>query len=199
MKKILAVLSLLILACSTAPTDPTGASPLEHQAQAAPSDYKSVIERWTRHDQGYLDFAQSFQAAATLLSRAVTEKQVNLNAENLNWTPEQKQDARQRALYDLQGQTTFLLSLYTDKDEDNNLDKSNSIWNLILEVNGKRLYPQSIKRVYENRAVLLQKYPYINVWSRNYLVKFPINTDEATSSGAQFIVTGPIGKADLKF
>ena len=188
----------MFLACSTAPTDPVGGTPLQSHAKDAPTDYRSTIETWTRKDQGYLDFAQSFQAAATLLSRAVTEQQVNLNAENLSWTPEQKQEARQKALYDLQGQTTFLLSLYTDKDEDNNLDKKDSIWNLILEVNGKRIYPESIKRVYENRAVLLQKYPHINVWSRNYIVKFPIPTDDA-SNGAKFTVTGPIGNAHLDF
>ena len=196
MKKIGLLLIFVITACSTAPsTDPSSVKNSSQDSQ----DYKSVVDAWTKKDEDYKNFSAAYQVTAILLSREVVEAQVRLDADRFRWSQEEIQSAREKALGDLQTQTTFLLSLYTDKDEDNNLEKSNPAWNMFLDVNGRRVAPQSVKRVYENRQSLTQKYPGINVWSRNYYVKFPVPSDDASRGDTALNLAGPLGSAHLKF
>jgi hypothetical protein len=200
--RCLLIASLFMTGCSTSSTSPDkieAASTVAAETVGSPSDYVSTVARWTQFEQGYDKFAQSFKVAGTVLSRELVDAQVRLDGENFNWSADQKEQNRQKALYDLQTQTTVLVSLYTAKDEDNNLDKSNSVWNLFLDVNGKRLVPQSVKRIFENRASLLQKYPHLEIWNKNYYVKFAVPTDDATSSHAAFTIAGPLGSAHMKF
>jgi hypothetical protein len=204
MKKIGLLLIFVTMACSTVPsTDPASVDhngptngPGSYQESR---DYKSILNSWTKKDQAYNNFSAAYQVTAVLLSREVVEAQVKLDAERFNWSQEEIEKARQKALDDLQTQTTFLLSLYTDKDEDNNLEKANPAWNLFLDVNGKHVPPQSVKRIYENRVSLLQKYPVINIWSRNYYVKFPVPSDDASTNNTLLTLAGPLGSAHLKF
>jgi hypothetical protein len=201
-KKIGLLFIFAIAACSTAPsTDPSslsGSSDAVKNSQDT-QDYKSVVSAWTKKDEAYNNFSASYQVTAILLSREVVEAQVRLDADRFKWSQDEIQTARQKALGDLQNETTFLLSLYTDKDEDNNLEKSNPAWNLFLDINGRRVPPQSVKRVYENRQSLIQKYPAINVWSRNYYVKFPVPSDDASRGDTALNLAGPLGSAHLKF
>jgi len=193
------VSSFLISACATThATDPTSLDRNSTTSEDA-FDYKSIVSSWTRKEQSYDNFAASFQVTAVLLSKELVEAQVKLDAQRFSWSQNETQEAKQKALYDVQSQTTVLISLYTDKDEDNNLEKSKPSWNLYLDVNGRHLAPQSVTRIYENRVSLLQKYPSVNVWSRNYYAKFAIPTDEASSSGAIVTLAGPLGNAHLKF
>src|SRR6266550_1887524 len=125
MRRIRFVLFIFALtACSSAPsTNP------QVTAQSG-RDYKTVLEAWTRKEQAYANFSAAFQVTAILLSRDLVEEQIQFDAKRFNWSSEETQGARQKALYELQTQTTFLVSLYTDRDEDNNLDKASPAWNL---------------------------------------------------------------------
>lgn len=205
MKKIGLLFFFITAACSTAPsTDPGSIDQSHNQIGAEVTsqeshDYKSVVDAWTKKDQAYNNFAAAYQVTAILLSRELVEAQVRLDAQRFNWSPEETQNARLKALSDLQTETTFLLSLYTEKDEDNNLEKANPSWNLFLDVNGRHVAPQSVKRIYENRVSLSQKYPAIGVWSRNYYVKFPVPSDDASRGNVALNLAGPLGNAHLKF
>lgn len=197
MKRILFSLFIFVLAaCSTTPNTDI----LEGKKPSSSShDYESVLDSWTRKGEDYNNFEASFQVTAVLLSRELTEEQIKLDATRFNWSDEETQTARQKALDELQKETTFMVSLYTGRDEDNNLDKSNPAWNLYLNVHGKRTTPQLVKRVYENRVGFMQKYPGSNVWTRNYYVKFPVPSDDASAGGAELAISGPLGNAHLKY
>jgi hypothetical protein len=102
-------------------------------------------------------------------------------------------------MYESQSATTVFLMLFTEKDETNNLDKSNSIWNIYLQAGEARVKPESIKRVHESQVALADKYPYYNVWSRPYMIRFPVSTAVATSGPLTLVLAGPLGSVDLKF
>lgn len=163
------------------------------------SSYTSVLNKWTDKDRAYTGMTAAFQIEATLMSQDLIEHQLYIDADQFHWTNEQFKEARQKALYDAQSEATVFISFYTEKDENNNLDKTNTDWNIFLDVGGKRVSPKSLKRLYTNRAVLLNKYPYHDAWSRAYEVKFVIPTLSATASEARLIVAGPIGASHLKF
>ena len=162
-------------------------------------DYGSVLNRWTQNDKTYNGGAEAVQITATLLSREVVEQQVYLDAERFHWTPEKYRDSRQQALYGNESATRVFLSVYTNNADSNNLDKSSSVWNIFLDVNGKRLLPSSIVRSHENRADMVDKFPYLNVWTTNYYVTFPNPTSDSTSGRADLTVAGTLGAIHLSF
>jgi hypothetical protein len=187
-KKSGLILALVLCGCITTPTSGIGGF-----------SYEQTVSKWTQGDSAYDNLHASFRIKVTLLSRELVEKQLDLDKNLYKWTPEQFESEKQKALYDLQSQTTVLVSLYTQKDEDNTLDKSHTPWNMFLEINGKRYTANQVKRIYENRVVLINKYPYLDPWSRNYFVKFPLPTDDTSAGASSFNLTGPLGAVELKF
>jgi len=161
--------------------------------------YDQALSRWTQNDKAYSGLSESYQVSSTLLSKEIVEQQVYMDAEEYHWTAEQFKDARQKALYDLTAKTTFFMAVYTEKDESNNLDKTNTIWNVFLNVNGHHYPTTSVKRIYDNREVLLRKYPYIQVWSRYYWVTFGVSTNEVTAGSSELTIAGPLGGSHLHF
>ena len=89
--------------------------------------------------------------------------------------------------------------LYTAQDENNDLEKSKSVWNIFLDVEGKRLTPKSVKRVSENKDKLKDRYSYLNPWSKIYLITFPVPAGELTSRTSTLTLAGISGAAILKF
>lgn len=161
--------------------------------------YDAAVEKWSNVEKAYQGLDESFQVAATLLAENIVAHQVFIDAEDLHWTPEQYREARDKALGEGQTSTKFFVSLYTNRDESNNLDKSNSIWNIFIDVNGHRYTPTTVKRIYENSISTKRKYPYVQVWSRYYYVTFPVSTAEVTSGKCVLTVAGPIGGTHLSF
>ncbi len=190
------LLFLLVAGCAAAPTQN---SESEHKNTLAEIDYEGILKRWTTRDEAYQDYSQSYIVLATMISRELKERQINSEADHMHWTPSERQENLQKASYDLQTNTTFFVSLYTQNDVDNNLDKKDSIWNIFLDVNGKRVQPTSIKKIYENKAVLQTKYPYLDPWSKNYYVTFPVPADSVSDALPQMTIAGPFGASHLKF
>jgi len=162
-------------------------------------EYQASFDKWTNSEKAYRGGAQALQVTATLQSRDVIEQHVFIDAKRYHWSSDQYREARQKELYKNESATSFFLVLYTEKDENNNIDKPDSVWNIFLDVAGKRIAPSSIKRIYENKTILFDKYPYINVWSKNYTVEFPIPTSETTSATAVLTVAGALGAVHLDF
>ena len=161
--------------------------------------YSSVLDQWTRTQRAYSGVYETFRVTSTLVSKDVAEHQVFIESEQFHKTTDQHQAALQKQLYDMQTEATFFVTLYTEKDDNNNLDKSDSVWNVYLMLNDQRFKPQSIKRVFEKKSLLETKYPYIDVWSRNYIFRFPISTTEVQAGNTELFVTGPLGTAKLKY
>jgi len=189
----------LVVACF-AVACATSAEKVEYQEAGAPTgSYSDVLEKWTSSEKEYRGASESFNVTSTILATDVVEQQVLMDAEQFHWTIAQYREARQKALYEAQSGTAVFVSFYTEKDESNDLDKSKTIWNIFMDSIGKRISPESIKKVYESKVVLSRKYPYHNVWNKAYLIKFPIATNIATGSDLKLTFAGPVGAATLKY
>ncbi|MDZ4677987.1 MAG: hypothetical protein SGI74_10840 [Oligoflexia bacterium] len=193
---VMFVLALSMIGCSTTNHEET----LNYKGiERPPGKYTTVLDRWTTGEKSYASMSAAYQVTATLQAMEVVEHQVFQDAQQYQWSAEQLREARQKALYEAQNETTVFVSLYTDKDDTNVLDKKDSVWNIFLDVSGQRVMPKSIKRVYENKVALAAKYPYHNIWSKPYIIKFPIGTVAATSGAVGLTLAGPLGGSFLKF
>jgi hypothetical protein len=167
--------------------------------QAPQGDYDHILNHWTDKEKNYNAFSSTFQITATLVSTEIMEHQVYMMAQKSHWTSAQLTEEKQKQLSEAQNVTTCFFSFYTDRDENNNLDKKQTSWNIFLEAGGSRVSPSSIKRVTDGLDNVMQKYPYVTRWTKWYMVKFPISTSVAISGPLTLTVAGPAGDAHLHF
>lgn len=194
MKKLLAVL-ILILGCSS--TQEKNGFDIESKRPS--EDYSDVVEKWTRHQKGYRGLSSSFQVTATLNSTEVLEGQLYLDGRQYHWTETEYNEKRQKTLLDAQTEISVFITLFTEKDENNNLDKTDGNWNLFLEADGARVKPKSVKRSFDTVLVLKEKYPYVDNWTRRYVAKFPIPAGVTLDRKVALEIAGPIGQSRLVF
>lgn len=162
-------------------------------------NFTNVIDKWSRTEKVYSGVMTSFQVSATMHTTDVIEHHVYQEAVSTQRTTPQYQEMRSRALIDNQNQTQFMITFFTDKEADNDLDKKKTLWNLFLDVEGRRISPKQIKRVIENRAALKEKYPYLSHWGKQYLVSFPVKVEEVQTRKSTLTLAGPLGAVYLQF
>ena len=193
-----AVLCLSGLGCAT------GSSQEGEAGLTAPTNsYADLVEQWSDNDKAYEGITQSYGIGATLLTIDILEGQTYSTAQEYHWSADQFNSAKQKALDEARKGAKIFLSVYTEKLAHNKLDMKNSLWNVFLDVAGKRITPKSIKKISEEKLTLMKKYPYHNTWGIPYEVTFPIDTviltDAAKASGARLVIAGPIGGVTLRF
>ncbi len=184
---------LLLTSCATT-------NSYEIEGVTAPEgNYNQVLDHWSSDAKVYSGVVSSFQVAATLLAPDVIHQQSYLEAKKIHRTAEQYTTADQAVMDETKNSTTFFVALYTDKDSNNDLDKQKSFWNVFLDVGGKRFTPKIVKRVFDNRIGLNDKYPYLNSWSRPYTIVFPLPLSQTLEQQVTLTVASPLGAAYLKF
>jgi len=172
----------------------------EEGTRETPKGYEKTLEKWTRSDKKYAGLENKFQITATLLTLEVLNSQLALDNVQYKWSQQDYVQKRNKALIDSETMTKVFVSFFTPDIENNNLDKSSSVWNIFLQFsNGERVQPKSIRRVFGNMSELKQKYPYHNPWSKAYEVIFPVPTSRVSQGGARFNISGPVGSSELKF
>ncbi|MCC6278042.1 MAG: hypothetical protein IT289_09025 [Oligoflexia bacterium] len=181
-----------IVGCRSASTIPD-----EIKNDSPQGDYKSILEEWTNSDKVYSGLKADFIVDATLKTREIIEHQNYKDAVRLSWTPEQFRENRQKSLYEASAETHFFVSLYTETDDINNLDKSSSTWNVFLDVGGRRLQPKQVRRLFDEREVLITHYPYHSIWARPYLIRFEIPTSDVIGTTSTLTIAGPRGASKL--
>ncbi|MBK9294618.1 MAG: hypothetical protein IPM57_09255 [Oligoflexia bacterium] len=160
---------------------------------------RDAVDKWSQTEKVYAGVMTSFQVSATMLTTEVLEQHIYREAINARRSTAQYQEARSRALIETQNQTQFMVTLFTDKEADNDLDKGRTLWNVFLDINGKRISPKHTKRLHENKAVLKEKYPYLSSWGKHYLVSFPVRVEEVQMLKSTLTIAGPLGAVYLPF
>lgn len=113
----------------------------------------------------------------------------------------------ERELGEVERYNEFFISVYTPDETWNDLVKQNSIWRLYLEDDaGARLAPISILQVDKDDPLIREFFPYFDMWSTAYRVKFPKYSDTGTepipnaSTGyLKLTVTGIMGEGTLEW
>ncbi len=162
-------------------------------------DYTDIIQKWTSEAKVYSGIVSTFQVSSTMLSSEILNHQVFRDARTAHLTKDQYLDLRKKADDDSKTETSFFVALYTDKTETNDLNKPKTSWNIFLDVNGKRVMPKSIKLVFDKRDALLNRYPYLTPWSKQYMVTFPVKLDDAMEKPVTLTLASTLGAAYLIF
>ena len=96
-------------------------------------EYSDVVEKWTDSKKVYSGIISTYQVTATLNSPEVMEYQLYLESQSAHRSIEQYNEARKAMVEDMSSQSTFFVMLYTAKDENNDLEKTKTSWNIFLD------------------------------------------------------------------
>ena len=200
MKQLL-LAALLAAGCNERPPRVS----LDAVREAPPaSRYFDEVKRWTRHGHLLADFDETLTVDATLHSpefrAAYTEKWIAVYLLNAD------ESARMRA--QLNGQIADVWELHVETAahvfEIADLSSKKSVWRLtLLDDQGRAVQPLSIEPVKQRTETNSAFYPYANLFSRPWTIKFPRNLADGTplvnpaTRWLTFRLAGPQGFVDL--
>jgi hypothetical protein len=168
--------------------------------------YKGELDRWTRSEEIYDGLNSIAFMHATYKTKSFREAYAGLYTEIYQLDERYGATLMERELDLSSMYNEFFVSFFTTNEKWNDLDREDSIWRLYLvDSTGARVSPEAVTRL-EATAVIREFFPYLDLWSAAYSVKFPRRHLEASgvipSQEAEYIrliVTGVLGKGELEW
>lgn len=178
-----------------------GAKPLPEQ------DYFDVLSKWTRSVKVFDGLDAKIYMTATYKDNAFISAYVKRYVKAFKIDDSYAAVLYERELSEADRYNEFFISVYTPEDAWNDLARQNSIWRLYLEDGtGVRLAPLSISQVDKGDPLLREFFPYMDMWSTAYRIKFPKYSDtgsepvpNASTKHLKLIVTGIMGEGTLEW
>lgn len=177
-------------------------------AAKAPNEeeaYLKVLNRWTRGVKVYEGFETKLYASATFKSAAFRDAYIERYARS-----NQLEEGYAKALRERESELSdkfneFFFTAYTPVDKWNDFAESDSIWKVYLEDDkGVRLSPVSVSKLDASDPLLREFFPYMDLWSSAYSIKFPKYSETGTepipnadTKSMRLVVTGVLGKGEL--
>ncbi len=170
-------------------------------------EYSEEIDNWTRTVKVFEGFEARLYLSATYKSPSFREAYADRYAESYGLTESHRAALIERETEQGDKYNEFFFTAYTPVDEWNDFEKKESVWRLYLEDDaGARLTPVSITKLDSSDPVLRKFFPYFDLWSSAYIVKFPKYADAGTepipgpdTAFMRLIATGVIGKGQLEW
>lgn len=188
---------LIVAACNSAAVKPD----VKHEGSYR--SYRSLLDNWTRSDKIYRNFETHLIASATYFSEPMRRGYVaeyvrafDLPTDEADFMLEQKLNADRRDI-------EFVITWYTPRMRDNDLDDADSSWRLwFIDADGVKVGASKVKRLRVRHTKEHFLFPEYNEWSRLYRVTFPavgpddraLRREEGT---VKLRVTGIEGAFDL--
>lgn len=160
--------------------------------------YRKAFKNVTRYDEIYQreDFYASLTWYATHLSDEFLAAQIEEVARIYDWSPSEKEKYADEQRAKFSNYTVFFVSFYAYDYKTSDLSKKDSVWSLKLETGGQRYEPVKFEAVSRPTPLDIQLYPYINPWSRHYLVYYP-KFSSAPKGDLMLRVSGPYAQGSL--
>ena len=90
-----------------------------------------------------------------------------------NLTPDEQKELFAKVKADNEKYLSFIFILFTHKESENDLNNSNSIWNIfIANEKGNIIKPEKIEKLDIEDPAKIYFYPHMNLWAEMYEVKF---------------------------
>jgi len=135
--------------------------------------YYSTLNRWTENGRVYRQFETAFIVDVTYHSWEFRRAYVAEQARSRHLSPAEQKRMLAEEETDYRNTLTLTLNLYTPSEDWNNLDKSATIWKLVIEdVQRNEYLPFSVTVLSRHNAEATHYFPYINTWTTCYRVKF---------------------------
>lgn len=169
------------------------------------SSYYQTLDEWTRSTKVFEGFESRLYIYATYKSMDFRKAYIDEYAERYQLEDDYKNALLERESLLNQKYNEFFISAFTPVDEWNDFDKRGSIWRLYLsDNNGLRVEPLEIRKVDSKDPVYGEFFPFLDPWSRGYLVRFPRYDykgrgpiGEEKSEYLKLTVTGIKGRGEL--
>ncbi|HBG47890.1 MAG TPA: hypothetical protein DDW94_13005 [Deltaproteobacteria bacterium] len=172
---------------------------------AGEAGYNQALNRWSRGFKVYEGLESRLYMNATYKSVEFRKAYIQRYSESYAMGPERSQMLLERELEQAEGYNEFFFAAYTPDESINDFDKAASVWQLYLEDgSGGKVRPISIARVENSDAVIREFFPYYDLWSKAYVVKFPKYNETGQEIPGpdglvRLTVTGVMGKGALEW
>jgi len=162
------------------------------------SDYRVILERWTRKGSIHRGLKTELLVTATYKAeqfrRAYTEEYARCymltSIQNTNMMDDQIEAAED---YD-----DFLVSIYTQEKEWDDFSERDSLWKVYLIKDGRfRIEPLEIRKVKKSRTLSETFYPFISPWSSIYIFRFKKKDLPQPSKSVELVLTSAPGSTTL--
>ncbi len=179
--------------------------PVHEKTGKSEKSYDQVFYLWTKNEAIYRDFETVLFAHATYHSSDFRSAFANAYENIFGPGSEYLKEVLLYLQGDSEDYHEFFMGIITGKLEWNELETENSIWQLrLIGKDQKFLLPISIKhiRINENLKVV---YPYLNSFTRAYLVRFKKTFPDGTpvftkdSDGFALEIVSSLGTAKLEW
>lgn len=138
------------------------------------SDYYDILSKWSRSDKLFKRLDARLHINATLKSTEFRRAYVEEYAHRYRFDDDKKAVLLKNELESYNAYNEFFISTYTPRDNWNDFAKKDSIWQLYLQDGeGRRAEPAEIEELDPKDVLLNEFFPYIDPWSKVYLVRFP--------------------------
>lgn len=169
------------------------------------ADYFKSLDRWSRGQKVYQGFESRLYLNATCKTLDFRKAYVERYSASYGLGPEHAGALMERESEQAAAYNEFFFTAYTPDASLNDFDDKGSVWQIYLEdAEGNRAKPISITAVEGSEPVIREFFPYYDLWSKAYLVKFPKFADsgpeiDPEKAAVKLIVTGVMGKGELEW
>jgi hypothetical protein len=163
-------------------------------------DWEAIRQRYSRQARIYDRFETHATAGAAYQAPELRARRVAQVARWKAMTAPERQALLQAEAAEAERWEDFLVSLYTDADQDNDLGSRRTAWRIALVVPGEgEALPVEIRRERMD-AQLRELYPFVGDFDVAYRVRFA-RWKGAPLAGRRFLlrIAGPKGRLDFDF
>lgn len=162
--------------------------------------YFLIFGRWTQNARVYRDFDTALYLDVTYHSREFRKAYVAELARIQHLSVKDQQKLLADEEEDYQKHMTFTVNVYTPVWDWNDLEKANSIWKIIILDSMMNEYtPFSIHVVSKHDSQAKYFYPYMNIWSVCYRIKFRRNDIQLSDDRFNLDFSSVIGSKRFQF
>lgn len=202
---LLILLTFSVSGCLSAPKKSVAEQEVAIEDSIKETAYADVFSKWSRGDKLFKDFEPRLHINATLKSREFRSAYAKEYAERFGFDADKEAVLLSNELDSYNAYNEFLVSTYTPSDDWNDFAEEDSIWQLYLvDAEGRRAEPVEIEELDKKDVTLREFFPYIDPWSKVYLVRFPrydtsgiIPIGDKESAVLKLVITGIKAKGEL--
>lgn len=153
--------------------------------------YSELVNAHTIHTQKYAGLSNTIDIHNTFLSADLRTAIIDKKNDLFQWDLQKKLKEQEINRNQLQKESVFFISLYTPEKQHGDLVNKKTLWNIFVDINGKR-YEGKVEKVKLPYNEIISLFPHHSRYSNPYWVSFPIPTSEFAGRKFKFTMTGPV-------
>lgn len=185
----------------------TGCSKKGVRPEADHPDYMKTLDAQTRSVKIYSGLDSVLYLTATYKTMDFRRAYVERYADGYQLGESYRAALMEREREESDKYNEIFFTAYTPNARWNDFDAQNSVWRLYLEdSDGNRLIPVSVRKINGNEPLLREFFPYFDLWSSAYVVRFPKYSETGTepipgdkTAFLRFVVTGVPGNGAVEW